>query len=258
MMSQYQTGRPDEREDEHADHHDPEQKSSSATWMDQTELLHLLRRQLGATLEGIDRLVLGAVILEHPLQVRQQPDQHDVADQHGHADQALDDDERVGAVDRQPAREQRRPDLEERQREADRDHEGDDDLPARDLGRDLDRLALGTLLGLLLHRVVGGDGECAKADRERLTECDDATDHRQPPDADGAASARRPTSSPRRSRRSACGRRQTTRPGRASSHLRARPDRHTRRSQARPLIRGGGRRPSRDGAGSARPDRRHP
>ena len=107
-MSQYQTGRPTKAKTKIADHHDPEQKRSSATGVDQTELLHFLGRQLGAALERVDRLVLGAVVLEDALQVGQQADEDDVEDEHRHPDQALDDDERVPAVDRQPAREQRR------------------------------------------------------------------------------------------------------------------------------------------------------
>ena len=71
-MSQYQSGRPDEGEDEDRDHHDPEQKGGSATRMNQAELLHVRRRELRAGLERVDRLVLGAVVLEHAAQIGQQ------------------------------------------------------------------------------------------------------------------------------------------------------------------------------------------
>ena len=89
------------------------------------------------------------------------------------ADEALDDHEPVVALDRQPVRDQRRRDLEEQEREADRDREGEDELAARELG--LDVLAV---LALLLRRVVRRDGERAEADRERLAERDDAADDR--------------------------------------------------------------------------------
>ncbi len=69
---------------------------------------------------------------------------------------------------------QRRRDLEEQEREADRDAEGEEELAARELGLDL------AVLALLLGGVVRRDGERAKADRERLPERDDAADDRQP------------------------------------------------------------------------------
>ncbi len=75
-------------------------------------------------------------------------------------------------LDRQPARQQRRPDLEEQEREADREPERHEELEARELGRDL------AVVTLFLSRVVGGDGERAKPDRERLAERDDAANHR--------------------------------------------------------------------------------
>ena len=65
----------DEREDEDRDHHHPEQKRCSATRVDQAELLHIRGRELGARLERVDRLVLGAVVLEDAPQVGEQRDQ---------------------------------------------------------------------------------------------------------------------------------------------------------------------------------------
>ena len=80
----------------------------------------------------------------------------------------LDDHEPAGRLDREPVRDQRRRDLEEQEREADRDPEGEEELPARELRLDL------ALVALLLRRVVRRDGERAEADRQRLAERDDA------------------------------------------------------------------------------------
>ena len=68
---------------------------------------------------------------------------------------------RCAGVDRDElVDEERGPDLEEQQREDDRDGEGDDQLHPRQLGLHL--------FALFLRRVVRGDGERAKSDREYL------------------------------------------------------------------------------------------
>ena len=84
------------------------------------------------------------------------------------------DDEPLGRVDAQAARDERRADLEEHEREADGEREREDDLPARELE------VLLVVLGL--RGVVRRDRERAKADRERLAERDHAADHREPVD----------------------------------------------------------------------------
>ena len=110
-----------EREDEDRDDHDPEQKRCSATRVDQAELLHVRRRELGAALERVDRLVLGAVVLEDTAEVGEQRDDEDVADEDADPDHPLDDHEELRRLDGKPARHERGADLEEHQREADRD-----------------------------------------------------------------------------------------------------------------------------------------
>ena len=50
------------------DHH-PEQERRAATHVDEAVALHLLGRQLGARLVGVDRLVLRGVVLEHAPQL---------------------------------------------------------------------------------------------------------------------------------------------------------------------------------------------
>jgi hypothetical protein len=89
-----------------------------------------LGRQLVARLVGVDRLVLRGVVLEDAPQVGQERDQREVDHEQQDADRAFDDHERAGGVDRQPVRDQRRRHLEERDRKADRDREGEDQLPA--------------------------------------------------------------------------------------------------------------------------------
>ena len=143
-------------------------------------------------------------------------------------------------------------DLEEHQREADRDREREDDLAARDLGRDL------AVVVLLLRGVVRGDRERAEPDRERLAERDHAADDGQPEE---------PVARHRRARCRlttwaispfACGRRRPSSTGCASSRPRGRPALRSCSPRPCSLSRGGRRRPSRAGAGSARRGRRCP
>ena len=117
---------PEEGEHEHREHHHPEHERGAATRMDEREPLHDLRLERLAGLIGVDRLVLGRVVLEHAAQVRQQRDQAEVRDEDRDADQPLDDHEPAGALDGQQLGEQPRRDLEEHDGEADRDRERED------------------------------------------------------------------------------------------------------------------------------------
>ena len=74
-ISQYQVGPAEEREDEDRDHHHPEQERRPAARMDQRVPLHDLRLERLARLVGVDRLVLGRVVLEDAPQVGQQRDE---------------------------------------------------------------------------------------------------------------------------------------------------------------------------------------
>ena len=69
-ISQYHARSPEEREDEDRDHHHPEQERGAAARVDEAEALDALGRQLLAGLVGVDRLVLGRVVLEQPPEVR--------------------------------------------------------------------------------------------------------------------------------------------------------------------------------------------
>jgi hypothetical protein len=76
----------EEREDEDRDHHHPEQERGPAADVDQAVALDVLRRELVAGLVGVDRLVLGGVVLEDAPQVGQQRDQREVGDEQRDAD----------------------------------------------------------------------------------------------------------------------------------------------------------------------------
>jgi hypothetical protein len=62
-------GTPDEREHEDRDDHDVEQEGRPTAHVQEAVALHLLGGQLLARLVGVDRLVLGGVVLEDALQV---------------------------------------------------------------------------------------------------------------------------------------------------------------------------------------------
>src|SRR6266566_5384994 len=144
--------------------------------VDEGEALDDLRLERLTGLVGIDRLVLGGVILEDAAQIGEQRDEPEVAHEQAHADQPLVDDEPAAAADRELVGDQRRTDLEHRDREADRDCEGEDEGATRELGVDL------TVLPFLPRGVVRRDGERAEADGERLAEGHHAAHDRQPED----------------------------------------------------------------------------
>ena len=93
--------------------------------------------ELLARLVGVDRLVLGSVVLEHAPQVREQRDQEEVEDEDRRRGSRPRRSRTSRGVDPDPVGEQRRADLEEQKREADRDREREDQLAAGDLGLDL-------------------------------------------------------------------------------------------------------------------------
>ena len=85
--SQYQAGLPSgaNTNDRH-DHHD-EQEAGAAARVKAREALRVLGRQRQVGLVAGDRLVLGAVVLEHALEVRHARDQPQIADEDRDADQ---------------------------------------------------------------------------------------------------------------------------------------------------------------------------
>ena len=78
MMSQYQTGRPTKAKTKMPITMTQSKKAVPQRGWIKLNFCTFSGRQLGAALERVDRLVLGAVVLEDALQVGQQPDQHDV------------------------------------------------------------------------------------------------------------------------------------------------------------------------------------
>ena len=108
-ISQYQARPAEEREDEDRDHHHPEQERRPAARVDEAEALHALGLELLAGLVGVDRLVLGGVVLEDAPQVGQQRDERRGRGRRSRRGSALDDHEPGPVVvDREPVREQRR------------------------------------------------------------------------------------------------------------------------------------------------------
>ena len=63
-------GPTEEREHEDRDDHHPQQEGRAAARVDEAVALHDLRLELLPRFVGVDRLVLGRVILEHASQVR--------------------------------------------------------------------------------------------------------------------------------------------------------------------------------------------
>src|SRR4051812_28068053 len=147
--------------------------------MDLAEALDDVRPQLLPGFVRVDRLVLRGVVLEDTPQIREERDQKEVEDEDRHPDQSLDDYELAGALDSDPVGQESRRNLEQHDRESDRDGEREDQLRARQLGVDRLLLAFGLYSRGL---VVRGNGKRAKADREGLAERNDPADHRQTED----------------------------------------------------------------------------
>ena len=101
-------GPAEEREHEDRDHHHPEQERRPAARVDQRVALHDLGLERLAGLVGVDRLVLGGVVLEDAAQVGQERDQEEIGDEDRDADQPLDDHETLAVANRQLIRDQRR------------------------------------------------------------------------------------------------------------------------------------------------------
>ena len=78
-------------EDGDADQDKEEQKARPATRMQSGVSTRVLDRQLLARLKGVNRFVLGSVVLEHALDVLHQSDQVDVANQDAHLDHPVDE-----------------------------------------------------------------------------------------------------------------------------------------------------------------------
>ena len=74
-----------EREQEHGEDHHQQQEARAAARMKGRETLARTRHPASARLVGVDHLVLRPVVLEHPPQVGDAVDGHDVADEDGDA-----------------------------------------------------------------------------------------------------------------------------------------------------------------------------
>ena len=160
-------GQAERREDEDRhDHHD-QQEARAAARVQAREALGVLGRQRQVRLEAGDRLVLGAVVLEHAAQVTHAREQPDVAEEDRGTQHALDEpeQERRAELVLEQAGEPDRDDEEQADREEERDHHRPDPHRA------------GDRLLVLLQLRVGGDVEGVEADLQRLDERDDTADH---------------------------------------------------------------------------------
>ena len=91
-------GQADRGEDEDRDDHDDEQEARAAARVQAREALGVRGRQRQLGLVAGDRLVLGAVVLEHAAQVAQAREQHEVAEEDRGAQDALDQPEQERRV----------------------------------------------------------------------------------------------------------------------------------------------------------------
>ena len=161
-------GQADRREGEDGhDHHD-QQEARTAARVQPRVARGVLRRQRLAGLVAGDRLVLGAVVLEHAAQIAQPREQEQVAEEDRRAHQSLDQPEEHGGVQRvlDQAREPDGHDEEQADREGHRHDHGAHPCAARDR-----LLVLGQLR-------VGGDAQRLEADLQRLDQRNDAADDR--------------------------------------------------------------------------------
>ena len=117
------------------EHDDPEEEGRAAARVDQRVALRDLGGQLLAGLVGVDRLVLGCVVLEHALERRDQAEQRQIADEdrrRGSVPSTITNQMplEIGSVSASSAG----PTLKTIEREADRDREGEEERPAAELG----------------------------------------------------------------------------------------------------------------------------
>ena len=100
----------DEREREDRQEDDDDEELGAAALVGGRVLADLVDGQRVAGLEGVDRHVLGAVVLEDPADVRRPPDEHEVAEEDRDPDEALDEvlDEPVVDVGRRDAGDEQR------------------------------------------------------------------------------------------------------------------------------------------------------
>ena len=104
-----------QREDDQADHQHHDQEAGAAAGVEQAGALDVGDLQGPAGLEGVDGLVLGAVVLEHPAHIRQERDHEQVAEHQHSPDHALEDHEleAAGLVHGEAAEQQGQADEEE-------------------------------------------------------------------------------------------------------------------------------------------------
>ena len=161
----------DQREREDRQQHKDHQELRPAAMVGRRVLADRVDREWVACLERVDRHVLGAVVLEHPVDVRRARDERQVGQEQSDLDHALE--RRLRPALAQPGRGDAR--HEQRQQA-----EGRDGHAERDKQRDRDR-ALAELDVVLFGLDVGTADEPARADDQRLVQDDEAAHERPSP-----------------------------------------------------------------------------
>ena len=134
---------PDRREHEHGDDHHDQEKAGPAAHVQARIELRALGHELVVGLVAGDRLVLGAVVLEHAAQVAHVRDRPQVAEEDRDPDRLLDEDEQDRVADLVL------PEVRDRDRQDEEEADGEDD-------REKDREAPGALADLLVGLVELG------------------------------------------------------------------------------------------------------
>ncbi len=162
------------REDDDADERDHDEETGPTARMETAAEADVGDVDGAARLEAVDRLVLGAVVLEEPAHAAQAPDQRQVAEQDERSQDALEEDAADAAL--RAAMEH----AGERERQADEEHQRED-------RRDGDGGAqgAGTQLRVLPQLHVRGPLQRAHPQREHLVQPGDAAQERPRPDRVG-------------------------------------------------------------------------
>src|SRR5258706_7679197 len=166
-------GPADEREHDDAHDHDQEQERGAAARMEAREGLDALGLERDPRLEGVDRLVLGAVVAEHAAHLLPLADERQVEHERREAEQAVDQPEADAALEAEPDREARR------EHDEHEDAQGERDRAREQLGAALDRRGLAGRRGLAAGGLVGAEIERADAEREGLEQANRAAHDRQ-------------------------------------------------------------------------------
>ena len=178
-------GERNERIEDHADEHEQHQEAGAAAGMIRCKFLRGLDRNRLAGLEIEDHFVLGAVVLENPLDILEPRDGEHEREEDGDADGA------IGEVERQPLRQrrvgfpqprrqvQRQELVEEQERPHHHDQVGCEHPLGKFPGRLPGRIFAALRLDLVFHKDVGGELQRLDAQLHGLVEGAHAAEYGQ-------------------------------------------------------------------------------